>query len=81
MLNLAKNDTKTTTGSNLLEWIMLEASKVSIEEVISQKVEIDYYEIANENAWRTKFVEENLTLPNEQLVGTTRVGIFCCFVF
>ena len=37
LLNLVKNDTRTTTGSNL-RWIMLEASKVNIEEVINQKV-------------------------------------------
>ena len=66
LLNLVKNDTRTTTGSNL-RWIMLEASKVNIEEVINQKVEIYYHEIRDENAWRTKFVEEIVNVRENDL--------------
>ena len=35
--------------------------------VIHIEVEVDYYEIANENAWRPKFVEEIVNLCGNKL--------------
>ena len=46
---------------------MLEASKANVEEVINQNVEVQYHEVADENAWRTKFVEEIMNIRENSL--------------
>ena len=66
LLNIVKTDTRTTTGSNL-RWIMLEASKVSIEEVMGKNIEIPYHEITDENVWKIKFVKEIINLKEDWL--------------
>ena len=67
LLNIVKTDTRTTTGSNL-RWIMLKASKNNIEELLKNKVAIDYHEMPQEESWRTDFVKEIIDIKNEELV-------------
>jgi hypothetical protein len=46
---------------------MLEASKVSVEEVMGKNIEIPYHEIPDENVWKVKFVKEIINLKEDSL--------------
>ena len=66
LLNIVKTDSRTTTGSNL-RWIMLEASKVNIEELLEKNIEIKYHEITDENVWKIDFIKEIVNLKEDWL--------------
>ena len=53
------------SGSNLL-WIMLESSKVNIEER-GKNIEIKYHEITDENVWKIDFIKEIVNLKEDWL--------------
>ena len=59
-------DSRTTTGSNL-RWIMLEASKVNIEELLGKNIERKYHQITDENVWKIDFIKEIVNLKEDWL--------------
>ena len=57
MLNIVKNDVRTTTGSNL-RTIMNWSENDSIAEIIDQKVNIEYHPLEEQETWKVGIIKE-----------------------
>jgi hypothetical protein len=64
LLNLAMNDVRTTTGSNL-RWIMLHAGNNTIDEVLNSKVDVEYHKLDEEQLWRAHMLRELIDVRND----------------
>ena len=57
LLNLARSDVRSVTGSNL-RYIMLKSGKTNIDEVINRKVEVEYHKLEDQQLWKVAMIEE-----------------------
>ena len=64
LLNLAMNDVRTITGSNL-RWIMLLAGNRTIDEVLNSKVDVEYHKLDEEQLWRADMLRELIDVRND----------------
>ena len=65
LLDVAKNDVRTTTGTNL-RTIMLYSNKNSIDEVLDDNIDIEYHTIPEEEAWRPTLAKEIIDIFYEE---------------
>ena len=61
LLNIAINDVRSTTGSNLRK-LMLMSGKLSVKEL--KYVDIPYYEVSENDEWKIEFVKELLDIKH-----------------
>ena len=57
MLSLAKDDVRTTTGMNL-RTIMLWSGRNSIDEILKQKIDVEYHKLEEHEAWKVDMIRE-----------------------
>ena len=57
LLSLVKNDVRTTTGSNL-RTIMQWTGSNSIDDILNQKVDIEYHIMEEQEAWKAEMIKE-----------------------
>ena len=65
LLNLVKNDVRTTTGSNLRK-IMLLSGKNTIKEVLDSRLDFEYHKLEEEEVWKESMLKEIIDIQNEE---------------
>ena len=65
LLNLVKNDVRTTTGSNLRK-IMLLSGKNTIKEVLDSRLDFEYHKLEEEEVWKEIMLKEIIDIQNEE---------------
>ena len=63
LLNLVKNDVRTTTGSNLRK-IMLLSGKNTIKEVLDSRLDFEYHKLEEEEVWKVDMLKEIIDIQN-----------------